>query len=235
MTGELDPAADLYQAHLRRDGEPLNLLAVHHRDPTGVLTTGIRTGADAVFTIEPLAVDAAVTVRHTTAIRWIRRIDLSGLGPDDDWDGLAPSNSVPTTVPELVAARGADQWASVADVAAAIAAELAGQADRVFAVRLLAEGIRRFRETDDHDGAQAQWLTLPPPSTRDLGFDTLIAGTAQHLAHEQRHRVPDWARTVPPLKQPWAPLGRWTPPATHTWRELDALNVTLDTAFVDDV
>ncbi|NTW39837.1 MAG: hypothetical protein HGA44_08085 [Cellulomonadaceae bacterium] len=230
VTGELDPSGGLLQADLRRDGEPLALLAVHHHGPTGAMTPGLIIGAEAIFIIEPLAPDAAVTVRRTTPVQWIHRLDRDGPATGDGAILHSWSQPGPLTVPELVAARGADRWTTVADVAAAIAAELAGQADPAFAVRLLAEAIKRFR-----DGAQTLSLTTPPETTLDLRFDTLIAGIVQHLAHEQDQPAPDWARNVPPLRQPWAPLGRWTPPATQTWRELDGLNITLDIAFVEDV
>lgn len=59
---------------LRRDGEVLSLIAVHHELLGGGVAPGLVVGAGAVFTIEPLAPSATVTFRRTTPVSSLVRV-----------------------------------------------------------------------------------------------------------------------------------------------------------------
>lgn len=228
LTHRTDAPSDYNQANLRRDGEALALLAVQHFASTGELAEGLVLGAEAVFMIEPLGPGAAMTLRRTTAIRSIDRLDtvLPGSGPVDQ-----PGSADPT-VPGLVAVGGAEDWSSFTDVAAAVADALDGQADHIFAVLILTRGIVKCRSVTD-PAERGRWLTPRPGPTGDPRFDALIAGSVRHLAVEQHLRVPAWADAWPPLHTPWSPFGVLVPPPTRTWRELDELNIVLDASFAD--
>ena len=230
LTHEVDPIQGFTQAELRRDGEPLTLLSVHHRTPTGDLADGLEVGREAIFTIAPLAPGADVTFRCTTAIRTVQRLDPAR----PDTGRAKPFLLQALTVPELLRARGADQWSSITDVAAAIADELAGDEDHVFTVIILAKGIDNWRSLADRE-LRARWFTARPPTTGDHRFDVLIAGTVRHLALEEDHPVPEWARVVPPLARPWSPVAFDDRTPSRTWQELDALNIVLDADFTEIV
>lgn len=200
------------------------------------MAPGLIIGVAAHFTVEPLAPGADVTLRCTTPVEDVREIDAPRATALADREAEADERLPPVifaTVPEVIAARGAGEWVSMADVAAAIAAELCGDCDHVFAVRLLAEGIQRFRSLHDQPAAQARWLTPPPHTTGDYRFDVLIAGTVQHLARVWGPPLPDWAAGVPPLQLPWSPFAQWAPTPMRTWPELDNLNIALDVAFTE--
>lgn len=62
-------------ANLRRDGDPVRLVSVHHLDDDGAVTEGVRVGADMYLTLEPLAEGAWATVRRTTPVVSIEKIE----------------------------------------------------------------------------------------------------------------------------------------------------------------
>lgn len=76
-----DPAADdprFPRGSLRRDDEPIRLSAVQHLCGTH-LVDGVALGADMYLTLEPLAPDAAATLRRTTPVVAID--ELASPGP----------------------------------------------------------------------------------------------------------------------------------------------------------
>ncbi|GCD19290.1 hypothetical protein CTKZ_08520 [Cellulomonas algicola] len=74
LTGALD-TADAEQgfplAHLRRDGHPVQVLALEHLTSDGHRAAGVLVGADLLMALEPLGPNALVTFRGTTPVRLI--------------------------------------------------------------------------------------------------------------------------------------------------------------------
>ena len=47
----------------------------------------------------------------------------------------------------------------------------------------------------------------PPPRTRDLVVDNLIAGVAEKIADDANLPRPHWTKSLRPLLSPWLPPG----------------------------
>ena len=68
LTNTPAPMDGFTRATLRRDGTPLNVIAIRHIDHINGRRDGIATGVEMWLVLEPLNPDAQVTVRRTTPV-----------------------------------------------------------------------------------------------------------------------------------------------------------------------
>jgi len=65
--GATDTDGRFPMAELRRDGQPIRVIAIEYVDG-GAARAGVVVGLDMLVTLEPLAIDASYTVRRTTPV-----------------------------------------------------------------------------------------------------------------------------------------------------------------------
>ena len=92
-------------------------------------------------------------------------------------------------------------WLTATDVADGIRAEFE-RGDEEFALRILARGVADFRARTT-EVELSLWL-IDPPSTGDVGWDTLLGATAARECRNAGIDAPDWTR-VAPLDAWWFP------------------------------
>ena len=68
-----------------------------------------------------------------------------------------------------------------------------------------------------HPSAVATMIVAPPPATRVLAVDNLIAAIAETLADDAGTSVPSWCGRIPRLAEPWEAPG--TPAMRRRWRQ----------------
>lgn len=68
------PETRVAPAQLRRDGEPIRLIALRHRAADHTTAPGLRVGAEALLVLAPLTSTADVTLRWTTPVVTVERV-----------------------------------------------------------------------------------------------------------------------------------------------------------------